>query len=690
MVEFGEALPVGREREQETKREWNRANRERKNAWQGEHPRRKNIKPFAGFDGEGWDTDEGEHALWILRAGEHELFTGKPLDIYEILAWMVELPRDVYYVGFSLGYDWGMILKHLPAERFRRLHDRESRTVGDRGVTFPVDWGPFRLDWIPGKRFTVSLAEDKSKRFMVEDCFGCFQQSFADAIEHWRIPTAEELGFIERMKAYRSEFRELAQTPEGLEGIREYNALECRLLARMMERVRDACDAQRINPTSWFGAGQLAQAILRKHKAKDTFGEFDQKFMGYSSEAYFGGFFDVSEVGIFPGMYEYDISSAYPHVMRTLPCLAHAELRPGNIANGRTLYRVRWSPKGGPTWGAFPLRHARGEKMVDGTEANFLDALARPSFTPGTLYYPTHGEGWYWDVEVAAVTARDDYYIEVLDAWTLVRKCDCEPFAWVPELFDYRKKLGKSGQGMVLKLGMNSLYGKLAQRVGRPQFANVCYAGMVTAGTRGMIHDAIRFAGPENIVMVATDAVYSRVPIVGLDVGEGLGRWEAKEFGEYIVILPGLHYAGDATKLKTRSIPLRVIRDSLERIRRHWYSPERWRPIEFVLEGFISNQLAIRLGKPEIRGEWRRVGRSIRFGSPDKRRIPYEAVEGDSVRLPLWENVDRIPSGHMSEWDYAEAIRQVHERRTGEPHWDSLIGDQPDFIDPVAIWEGGR
>lgn len=684
-VTFGEGLSVGLEYEAERKAQWNRENVELKR--EHDRTRTKAVRPFAGFDGEGWDDENRRHSLYILRAGENELYTGNALDLYEMLEWLVSLPRNVYYVGFSLGYDWGMMLKDLPRERFLKLYDRESRTRGR--MVLPVDWGPFRLEWIPGKRFTVSLADDKSKRFSVEDCFGCFQQSFAVAIEHWRIPTKAEAEFIEAMKSERRNFRELAATAEGIQSLRDYNALECRLLARMMERVRDACNAQRIRPTSWFGAGQLAQALLRKNRAKETFGEFSPPFMEKAESAYYGGFFDVSEVGMFPGMYEYDIGSAYPHIMRELPCLAHAELRHGNVGQGRTLYRVRWEPEVGasPTWGAFPVRHSRGERMLDGTEADFVDMLGKPSFTPGTLYYPERGEGWYWDSEVMAVIRRGEFRVELLDAWELYPHCDCKPFHWVPELFDYRKKLGKSGQGMVLKLGMNSLYGKLAQRVGRPQFANVCYAGMVTAGTRSMIHGAIQAAGPDNVVMVATDAVYAKRPIEGLAEGSGLGEWEGREFGDYIVILPGLHYAGDATRLKTRSIPLRVIRDALDRIRNHWYSEDRWSPIEFALEGFISNQLAYRLGRPEVRGEWRNVGRSIRFGSPDKRRIPYEDTESPSVRLPLWENLYRLPSGHRSEWDYAEAVRVQRERERGIPDYESLSGDQPDFLDPLAIWD---
>lgn len=684
-MSFQEPLLQGAER----RAEWNRDNRAYKAEWEKENrlPRRRTKqRPFAGFDGEGW-TVRGKHRLYLLRAGESELYTGEPLDVWEVFEWMIDLPRDVYYVGFSIGYDLTMILRGLPRERFMKLYDRSTRTFGEKKV-LPLDWGPFRLDWIPGKRFSVWSREDPSKRFNVEDVIGCFQQSFATAIEHWKIPTKAEQAFIESMKAERSDFAKVASTPEGLERLKRYNTLECRLLAKMMERVREACHNEDIRPTSWFGAGQLAQALLRKHDAKQYMNTFSDSFMTHAEEAYYGGFFDVSSVGYFDSLYEYDICSAYPHAMRTLPCLAHATLVHGE-AEGRRLYRVQWKPRGEPSWGAFPLRHARGEKMLREKPSTFLEGLAAPSFTPGTLYYPTHGKGWYWDAEVdSVIQSRDrDYEVSHLDCWTLQSHCDCRPFEWVSELYDYRKKLGKSGQGMVLKLGINSLYGKLAQSIGRPQFANIILAGMITSKTRSMIHEAIGKAGAENVVMVATDAVYTHKPIEGLDIGEGLGQWEGKAYGRYVVIVPGLHYSLDKEKVKTRGIPARVIREGLQRIEDHWYSDKRWESLHFPLESFVSCQNAYHIGRPELAGEWVTMPRAIHFGTMDKRMIPLDLLVGDRVRLPLWANTEHLPTGHRSEWGYMQQLRRAAQRETGDLDFDSLGDAQPDYRDPLALWD---
>jgi hypothetical protein len=53
-----------------------------------------------------------------------------------------------------------------------------------------------------------------------------------------------------------------------------------------------------------------------------------------------------------------------------------------------------------------------------------------------------------------------------VEAWIYETECDCQPFARMPEFCRERVKIGKEGAGIVLKLGSNSVYGKLAQSVG--------------------------------------------------------------------------------------------------------------------------------------------------------------------------------------------------------------------------------
>jgi hypothetical protein len=80
--------------------------------------------------------------------------------------------------------------------------------------------------------------------------------------------------------------------------------------------------------------------------------------------------------------------------------------------------------------------------------------------------------------------------VTIKEAFRYVKQCQCRTFDWVEPLYAYRRQLGSSGQGYPLKLAINSLYGKLAQRIGEPPWRNPLWAGLITARTRALLMDA--------------------------------------------------------------------------------------------------------------------------------------------------------------------------------------------------------
>ena len=103
-----------------------------------------------------------------------------------------------------------------------------------------------------------------------------------------------------------------------------------------------------------------------------------------------------------------------------------------------------------------------------------------------------------------------------------------KPLAGLAELFQQRLRVGKSTpHGIGLKLTYNSAYGKFAQSIGTPVFANPVYASLITAGVRAMICDAIATHPnhTDDLLMIATDAVYNF-----LDVNLGPNRYTRLQF----------------------------------------------------------------------------------------------------------------------------------------------------------------
>ncbi len=153
----------------------------------------------------------------------------------------------------------------------------------------------------------------------IYDCAGYWQTSFLQALTTWEIGTSEERATIQQWKAQRNEF-----TLPLSDDVVAYNVLECRLLAQLMTRLDGVAEGLEIHQTRYFGAGALAEALLDKHNVAQYLGDPASRcgeLVHAINCAYFGGRFESAVVGIVPELHVWDIASAYPAAMASLPCL---------------------------------------------------------------------------------------------------------------------------------------------------------------------------------------------------------------------------------------------------------------------------------------------------------------------------------------------------------------------------------
>jgi hypothetical protein len=104
-------------------------------------------------------------------------------------------------------------------------------------------------------------------------------------------------------------------------------------------------------------------------------------------------------------------------------------------------------------------------------------------------------------------------------------------------------------KGIVIKLILNSMYGKTAQQVGGrdgkpPPFQCFPWAGMITSGTRAKILRGLA-QNPVAVIGIATDSLVSRRKL-DLPIGEKLGEWEIKRLAQYAQVGNGLYHGVDA------------------------------------------------------------------------------------------------------------------------------------------------
>jgi hypothetical protein len=463
-----------------------------------------------------------------------------------------------------------------------------KRRDGSNPTPFPVYWRPERnasreweIDTLGDKRIKLRPCERRWRNFerpeeQVEgkpkslpwmyicDTFSFFQCSFLKATDPSpRLKVGTELVATpeqhEKMKLGKAR-REDATFEDTLD---DYCPTECEVLARLLKQLNQGLveNGIKLPRAKFFGPGQAAQATMDLICKRDGV-DFTRKtiethvpfeFREAARHSYLGGWFEVFKHGLHEGSaYEYDINSAYPKIMTQLPCLLHGQYLHGN-GNPYRAAQLRTHAKLG-----FGLAPGQCLCLVDArvTGVNSRIGAMLHRQPDGRVFRPRITEGWYWLHELEA--AKRAGLIRTIDwhAWRAYVPCDCPmPLRSLADLYQKRLEVGRdTPSGIALKLMYNSCYGKMAQSVGQPKYANAVYASLITAGCRCMVLDAIAShpLRAKAVLMIATDGIYFTAPHPALPVSNRLGDWETKTLYNLMLFKPGTYW-DDETREKARN-----------------------------------------------------------------------------------------------------------------------------------------
>lgn len=623
-------------------------------------------RPFLGVDGEGVTRPTGEHIYDMLSVGSETLMSadGGQLHYKEIFAFLYEqylANPDATFVGFFLGYDFNQWFRTMPEDRARILLTAEGRAKRQRKDhtylgPFPVDDGEWEFDILGMKRFKLRPLGSKEWLY-INDTGPFFQTSFLNVIDpaQWDEPivTPEEFETIKAGKADRGRRQTLAEQLENRAVTAEYNTLENAVLARAMRRMNTGFVSigVKLQKDQWYGPGQAAQTWMRENGIPSS--EDVQKVVpdfawDAAQASYFGGWFEIFAHGVIPGTsYEYDINSAYPHIIAQLPCLLH----------GTWIQETGDAPA---NWRNRPYLLIHAEVSGENFEVGAM--LHRT--TKHTILRPKRTKGWYWAHEVDAAIRAEVVNRVSIDEWVEYVPCDCKgPYSEsMPELYTQRLRVGKnSPEGKAYKLIYNSAYGKHAQSIGSPRFANSVYASLITAGCRTMILDAIAThpTKTESLLMVATDGVYFHEPHPSLDISAGeLGKWDYSEKENLTLFMPGLYWDdttrirlrnGQSPKLKSRGISAKDLAVRIEELDTlfHDFDGTKWPSLEIPIDfQMVSCVQAL------VRNKWTNAAtlvdgdQKVISANPSSKRFPMANWNGSywvTSNYPAADKLDSTP-----------------------------------------------
>jgi len=318
----------------------------------------------------------------------------------------------------------------------------------------------------------------------------------------------------------------------------------------------------------------------------------------------------------------------------------------------------------------------------------------------GSILRPQRTKGWHWWHEIDAAKRAGVISTVTVHEWIDYRPCACEPpMASIAELYQGRLRAGKnSAAGKSKKLVYNSSYGKLAQSIGNPRYANPIWASLITAGCRTMILDAIAThpTKTESLLMVATDGIVFKEPHPSLDVDkERLGAWEAGEYENLSLFLPGLYWtdkqreevaAGEAPSLKSRGVPGKDLAKVITRVDTLWeqYGPDQPPPqISLPIAwGMTSGKLAI------TRNAWwtcghidRDLPRVLDAGSLEQKRATPLVRHWGGLRSFVYEYPDG-PGEPIESTYYSKGFGE--DEMYGDLAEHLVTPDAPSVADAVA------
>jgi DNA polymerase type B, organellar and viral len=484
-------------------------------------------REFIAWDGEGINlSGVGKPQSYVLFGSSEDCISSPDgLSTFECLDHIIETGRrfpKAIHVGFAFGYDSNMILQSLAPATLARLHKqgwvRILATTGDR----------YTITFARGKYFRVTKYSSGSKTTVqIFDIFSFFACSFIKAYADMVGPVPD---VIRTGKAARGQW-EIEDFPQ----IKEYWSVEIQLLKQLAMELRKRVFNAGLRINQWHGPGALASYVMRQHGIKSHMAQTLPEIRLAARYGYAGGRFELFKVGRVLGpVYGVDINSAYPHAIAQLPSLTDGEWR--YVENPDTIsrfgiYRVELARGGGFTRGPGPLFHRDRDHNIS---------------------FPWFTSGWYFSPEAHEARKVGGH---ISSGWEYIGS-HVRPFTFVEDMYLTRqdwKRRGISAQ-LALKLCLNSIYGKLAQRIGWdeqtrriPPFHQLEWAGWVTSYVRARLFNVMKGIPFENLIAVETDGIYTTTDPATLGIVNSgkLGGWEVSEYSEVLYLQSGLAWLCD-------------------------------------------------------------------------------------------------------------------------------------------------
>lgn len=374
-------------------------------------------------------------------------------------------------------------------------------------------------------------------------------------------------------------FKRFPRSKNEAKELEKYNIRDSEISLRFMEFY--ARSVESIGGSLGITAACTALQTFKNIGLKDTYYRASDDIIMKIMLAYFGGRVEAFERGLFKNYHKYDVVSLYPYVM-AVNKFPNPNFRNYNRCNNSIYYK-----------------NTEGFSRIT-IDIPEMDRPPLPYKHNGKLMFPCGKlTGWWTNVEIRHAVSLGCVVMKVYE--NIWYSKTCEPFLYYNDLFKLKQDYKKEGNKMekVIKLILNSLFGKFAQRNDRHTKVipskNVTIEDLEKFTDYEFLGDGkfIRIACPTppsyfcfpewsayitayarlHVYPMLKDAIYTDTDSVILPYkiphGDNLGQWAYEGCAEETIIIKPKFYAEKDKTVKLKGCPLHLnysfIKDQLRK-----------------------------------------------------------------------------------------------------------------------------
>jgi hypothetical protein len=464
------------------------------------------------------DTETHDGNIFLIADSDGHVLDYPNVNIDNVLKFLFK-HEGKWIFFYNLRFDATCILKLLPERNLK------SCKLGN-GMEFGYNGYKFR--YIEKKLLSISHGNHTVSCFDIAQFYDNkrLHMAYVDPIRK-----LVDNDYLE-MKNSRSTFT-LRYYRRHKKRVRKYCIRDCIITKELAEEWVDTFEkATGFCPARWISSGYLAEKVLVFNNIPvPCFHEMPYQVQRLAWKSFYGGRFELIKRGYIGKCYIYDLNSAYPYALTKIPDLINGKWRSQKTIHPKAAIgffhiRAYVNPNVGILIAPFPFRTKTG-----------------------MIVYPVGDfETFVTLDELKSVEGDSRVKYEILDSQQFIPNANCTfPFKkFIEEQYGLRLELREVGDSRekALKVILNSMYGKMAQRVNN-RIGNLfspAIAAAITGHARAQLYTFCRDNGLESdIVAFATDSVACNRKIEGLD-SKALGEMKLDKEGDDGIFVSNGYY----------------------------------------------------------------------------------------------------------------------------------------------------